>query len=100
MPRCHAGRTFLPDLRFVQSDGLDRRISPIHHGDRSSEYLMTYLRDGLARYAGQGRLTGRIGDREGTFVLHDSGAYVGGNTAQGALVILPGSGTGELQGLT
>ena len=63
------------------------------------EYLMTSLPDGSSQFIGQTRFTGRIGDREGTIVIQDIGEYVGGNTVQGRLVILPGSGTGELAGL-
>jgi hypothetical protein len=63
------------------------------------EYLMTSLPDGSAQFVGQVRLTARIGDREGSFVWQDTGEYIGGDTARGRLVIVAGSGTGELAGL-
>jgi hypothetical protein len=63
------------------------------------EYLMASLPDGSAQFIGQVRLTGRVGDREGSFVWQDTGEYIGGDTARGRLVIVPGSGTGDLAGL-
>ena len=68
-------------------------------GEAATEYLMTCLSDGSARFTGQKRMTGRLGDREGTFVLHEHGEYVGGNTSQGSLVMVPGSGTAGLTGI-
>jgi hypothetical protein len=63
------------------------------------EYLMASLPDGSAQFVGQVRLSGRIGNREGSFVVQDIGEYVGGDTARGRLVIVAGSGTCDLSGL-
>ena len=79
------------------------RVQEAYSGDIEAlanlEYLMTSLPDGSAQFIGQVRLAGRIGDREGSFVWQDTGEYIGGDTARGRLVIVPGSATGDLAGL-
>lgn len=64
-------------------------------GEGHVEYLMMYRRDGSAEFVGLERFVGRIGDREGSFVLQRIGAFEGG-VAKESYVVIPGSGTGEL----
>jgi len=68
-------------------------------GEGTVEYLMIYRTDGTAVFVGFEVVTGRIGDRSGTFVLQHSGSYEGG-TAKASWHVVPGSGTGELEGLS
>jgi hypothetical protein len=63
------------------------------------EYLMMYRSDGSATFAGLERVTGRIGDKTGTFVLQRSGVFEGG-LAKESYSVIAGSGTGDLSGLT
>ena len=44
-------------------------------------------------------VTGILGGRAGTFVLQGQGTY-DGTTARGESFVVPGSGTGELTGIT
>ncbi|MGH8894800.1 MAG: DUF3224 domain-containing protein [Actinomycetes bacterium] len=67
-------------------------------GDGSVEFLMAYSADDAADYVGVQRVTGRLGDREGTFVLTSTGRYDGAE-ASGTWTVVAGSGTGELAGL-
>ena len=67
-------------------------------GEGTLEYLMAYREDGSASFIGLERVVGRIGDRSGSFVLQHTGTFEGG-TAQATWVVVPGSGTGDLQGL-
>lgn len=67
-------------------------------GESTLTYLMTYLPDGSASFTGQERVIGRIGDRQGSFVLQHQGEFRAGK-AIGTLTIIPGSGTGDLAGL-
>jgi hypothetical protein len=60
--------------------------------------VMTYRDDGTADFVGYQRLEGRIGDKEGTFVLQGLGEYDGAE-ARTRLVVVPGNSTGELSGL-
>jgi hypothetical protein len=68
-------------------------------GESTLEYLMTYLRDDLVPYLGLEQVSGRIGERSGSFVLRHEGAFEG-KTARATVTIVSGSGTGALQGLT
>ena len=63
------------------------------------EYLMMYRGDGSATFTGLERITGRIGDKTGTFVLQRNGVFEGGQ-AKESYSVVAGSGTGELSGLT
>lgn len=63
------------------------------------EYLMMYRADGSATFVGFERVTGRLGGRAGSFVLERRGVFEGGE-AKETYSIVPGSGTGELAGLT
>ena len=63
------------------------------------QWLMAYAPDSTARYVGLQRMTGTVAGRPGTFVLESSGDFAGG-VARGVLIVVPGSGTGELAGLT
>lgn len=56
--------------------------------------LMFYRADGTGHAIALERITGTLGGRSGSFVLQHNGTF-----AAGALMVLPGSGTGELAGL-
>lgn len=62
-------------------------------------YTAVTLGDGSRRFSGVLSVTGRIGGREGSFVLEDLGT---GSTQEtnGRWMVVPGSATGELAGLT
>jgi uncharacterized protein DUF3224 len=67
-------------------------------GEGAMEYLMMYRDDGSAAVLGLERITGKLGDKQGTFVLEHHGGYAGG-TATGQSSVIPGSSTGALEGL-
>ena len=67
-------------------------------GEGILEYLMTYHSDGSADFYGLERVSGRIGNRSGSFILQHGGRLEGGEMKQKS-VIVAGSGTGELAGL-
>jgi hypothetical protein len=73
-----------------------------YHGDLEGEgkvtYLMCYSGNNIAYYIGYEQVTGRLGDRSGSFVLQHSGTYEEG-IARTSLAVVPGSATGELSGL-
>ena len=46
-------------------------------GQGSAEWLMCYRPDKTATFVGLQRLTGRVGDREGSFVVESHGTYDG-----------------------
>ena len=67
-------------------------------GEGTLEYLMMYRDDGSASFIGLERITGRVGDRAGSFVLEHTGTS-DGSTATASWSVVPGSGTGDLRGL-
>ena len=67
-------------------------------GEGQVEYLMMYRTDGSATFVGLERVVGRIGDKSGTFVLQRAGVFEGGQ-AKESYSVIPGSATGDLQGL-
>ena len=67
-------------------------------GDGRVEYLMMYRPDGSATFVGLERITGRIGQKAGSFVLQRSGVFENGQ-AKESYTVIPGSGTDDLRGL-
>jgi hypothetical protein len=63
------------------------------------EALMYYRPDGTSSYVSLMQITATLDGRSGSFVLQGTGAY-DGTAATGESTVLPGSGTGELAGLT
>jgi Protein of unknown function (DUF3224) len=67
-------------------------------GEGRVEYLMMYRSDGTAAFVGLERITARLGGRNGSFVLQRTGVFEDGQ-AKESYSVVPGSGTGELEGL-
>ncbi|HXR64600.1 MAG TPA: DUF3224 domain-containing protein [Ktedonobacteraceae bacterium] len=73
-----------------------------YHGDLEGEgaieYLMCYSGNTIVYFTGYDQVTGRLGERSGSFVLQHVGTFDAG-TVKDTLTIVPGSATGELSGL-
>ncbi|HEX6806480.1 MAG TPA: DUF3224 domain-containing protein [Gemmatimonadaceae bacterium] len=67
-------------------------------GESQVEYVMMYRSDGTAAFVALERITGRIGSRTGSFVLQRTGVFESG-AAKESYIVVPGSATGELEGL-
>jgi hypothetical protein len=81
--RIHIERSFQGDLE----------------GEATAELLTATAENGTAVYLALDRISGRLEGREGSFVLQHRGVL----SADGAEIdgaIVPGSGTGELKGIT
>ena len=59
---------------------------------------MMYRDDGSASFIGLERVVGTVGGRSGSFVPQHSGTFKEG-VATTTLVVVPGSGSGDLRGL-
>jgi len=68
-------------------------------GECTSQSLMSYSGDTYASFVGLYQITGSIDGRSGSFVLQSSGTY-SDSTARTTWFVVPGSGTGELAGLS
>jgi hypothetical protein len=79
------------------------KMSYAYHGDLEAEstaqMLMTYRDNNAADYVGLEKIEGTLGGKQGSFVLQLTGGF-DGTTARVNSVVVPGSGTGELKGLT
>jgi len=67
-------------------------------GDANVEYLMMYRSDGTATFVGLERVVAKIGGKSCSFVLQRTGVFEDGQ-AKESYSVVPGSATGELQGL-
>ena len=67
-------------------------------GEGHVEYLMAYVAEDNASLVGMERVTGTLAGKSGTFVLRRTGVYENGE-AKETYTVVPGSATGELQGL-
>src|SRR5215831_12961708 len=67
-------------------------------GSGVAEFLQTARSESEASFVGVERVTGTLGGRSGTFVFQDQGTLKEG-TVSGAWFVVPGSGTGGLEGL-
>ena len=89
----------MEDGRKLTQASVRQALSGGIEGEAKVEWLMCYRSDQTADFVGLESIVGRIGDRSGSFVaLHSAGSF-DGTVARGELSIVPGSGTGELQGL-
>jgi hypothetical protein len=64
-----------------------------------SELLMCGGKDGTGGYIAQELIEGTVGGRKGSFTLHHGGTRSGGSETRFGYIV-PGSGTGELRGIT
>jgi hypothetical protein len=67
-------------------------------GQGAVRFLQAVRDDGSASFVGIERVVGSIAGRQGSFLLQDAGTLEG-NTVKGDWFVIPGSGTGELEGL-
>jgi hypothetical protein len=86
-----------PSVPMLAHAVVTHELSGDIEGEASITYLLVYEPSAGtgANYVGLARITGRIGDREGTFVARDIGTFSNG-LAQSCWTILPHSGTGAL----
>lgn len=67
-------------------------------GKGTVEYLMAYCPNGLGNFVGLERIEGRLGGRQGSYIVQHTGTFDPKSVTTHWLVV-PGSGTGELEGL-
>jgi hypothetical protein len=68
-------------------------------GSGSVEWLMCYADDGKARFVGFQRIESIAAGRVGSVVIESNGKF-DGKKAAGTWSVLPGSGEGDLEGIT
>ena len=68
-------------------------------GEGFVEFLMSHAANGTASFVGMELVQGDVNGKSGSFVIQHVGTYDSGG-ARSAWSIVPGSGTGELTGIT
>lgn len=68
-------------------------------GEGFVEFLMSYSANGTANFVGMELVKGMVSGKAGSFVIQHSGTY-GSDGARSSWSLAPGSGTGELTGIT
>jgi Protein of unknown function (DUF3224) len=98
-------KTYEPTPYLEPSEGpqlIEIHVRETFSGDIEGDGLVRFLQamrpDGSASFVGIERVDGRVGERRGTFLLQDAGKVEGG-TVSGDWFVVPGSGTGDLEGL-
>jgi hypothetical protein len=87
-----------PDLPKMTRATVTKTFTGDIEGEGQVEYVMMYRPDGSATFVGLERITGRIGEKSGSFVLERSGVFESGQ-AKESFSVVPGSATGDLRGL-
>ncbi|WP_441247854.1 DUF3224 domain-containing protein [Kitasatospora sp. McL0602] len=64
------------------------------------EYAFTYVTEHTGAFAGYELLTATVGGRKGSFAVEQRGTFHQDGTVHCAFTVVPGSGSGELAGLT
>ena len=83
LTRAHVRKSFYGDLS----------------GTGNLMYVMTHLSSESASFSGFEKVVGSLGGRSGSFVLRHTGSY-DGEKATAEYEVVPGSGTGDLAGLS
>jgi len=78
---------------------VEQSIAGDIEGTGSVRWLMCYRPDKTAEFVGLQRIVGRLGDREGSFVLLQTAGTFDGREAKGELTVVAGAVSGELEGL-
>ena len=86
-----------PD-RKLTSATVEQELTGDITGTGGVRWLMCYDPGGTARFVGLQHIAGTIGEREGTVVLESNGRF-DGQEATGTWTVVPGSGTGGLEGV-
>jgi uncharacterized protein DUF3224 len=71
----------------------------IIEGESTIQYLMSQKGGNEVNFVGLEKVVGRIDGKSGTFVFQRIGTFDNGNVIE-TVIVLPGSGTGELIGLS
>lgn len=87
-----------PDLPKLTRGTVTKTFTGDIAGEGQVEYLMMYRADGSAAFVGLERIVGHFAGKAGSFVLQRTGVFEKG-AAKETFFVIPGSGTGELQGL-
>jgi hypothetical protein len=84
--------------RKLTKASVTQTLSGDIQGEGTCEYLMVYPDGKIANYTGLQVVSGKVGGKQGSFVLQLEGKF-DGEIASGTWFVVAGSGTGELKKL-
>jgi hypothetical protein len=93
------GTTVEAEAGRISSAKVEQRLSGEIQGEGLAQWLMCYRADETADFVGLQRIEGRLGGRDGGFVMTSNGTF-DGKVAAGEMRVVEGSGTGELAGIS
>jgi hypothetical protein len=85
-----------PRLATVQSENT---YSGLIEAETVLRYVIIYLSDTQGTFTGMQTFTGSVAGKAGSFTVQEEGGW-DGTTVTGRYTVVPGSGTGELTGIT
>jgi Protein of unknown function (DUF3224) len=86
------------EVKLTHANGT-QKFSGDLSGDGSIEWLMCYLPEGGAHFVGLQRIEGSLCGHRGSFVMEAVGQHTG-TSSKATWRVIPGSGTGDLAGLS
>ncbi|MEV0123900.1 DUF3224 domain-containing protein [Streptomyces sp. NPDC050703] len=86
-------------VRIARADVSNDFRGGIESTATSCQYTIAYLGESGGAYVGHEFIEGTLDGREGSFVIEQRGSFVA-DGIECAFTVLPGSGTGELAGLS
>jgi hypothetical protein len=89
----------LEDGRKLTHASVTQAFAGDVEGEGAVEWLMCYRPDQTADFVGLQRIVGQLEGRSGSFDLVQTEGTFDGKVAKGRLSVVPGSGTGDLEGL-
>ena len=89
----------VPDSATLSRATVRKSFSGDLEGESTAEGLFCQCADGSASYVGLERVAGKMGEREGTFVMQHGGIIKDGAPVNQFGDIIPGSGTGDFSGI-
>jgi hypothetical protein len=92
-------KTVEADRGAISLAKVEQSLSGDIEGEGLAQWLMCYRSDKTADFVGLQRISGKLGDREGSFVLTSNGTF-DGKVAAGDMVVVEGSGDGDLAGIS
>ncbi|WP_233580559.1 DUF3224 domain-containing protein [Streptomyces triticirhizae] len=86
--------------RLAQATVTNHFSGGVEAADTVCDYAIVYTHGRAGSFTGLELLTGTVDGRTGTFVLEERGSFTEDGSVTCELTVVPGSGTGELAGLT
>ncbi|MER5639052.1 DUF3224 domain-containing protein [Kitasatospora sp. NPDC002227] len=86
--------------RLARASVINTFTGGIEAAGTTCEYSFTYVTERTGTFAGYELIAGALGGRRGSFAIEQRGTFHADGTVRCIFTVVPGSGTGELAGLS